>query len=363
MPIFKACDPDASTLPKLYQHLKSIKDCDVQVIPHIGGAVSSWEYHDPKLESLAEIFSVHGGFENFGEIALQKGYHIGFVGASDSHSGQVGGFPPGYAGGHYTHGGLTAAYVPELTRKDLLASFKKRNVYATSGVRITLDFNINKQPMGSVIETDATPLIEAEVIGKAPLLSVEVVKNGKVIHTWLNEYEGADNVTMLWGNHVEKDDLLDFDESLWSYYLRFVDWAGGVKAVPGKLALTKTCSFDYPKDKTVEKGDSEIQWTSQTRGDWDGVAFQLQGDPSKLEIQVGEYKETVRVAELELGLNRKVLGESDELLIVKGTPQKRHTAFQIKDYSILYKSNYYYLRVLQADGEMAWSSPIWIKKP
>ena len=215
---------------------------------------------------------------------------------------------------------------------------------------------------GTVIETESTPVIEAEVIGTAPLLLVEVVKNGRVIHTWQNEYEAEEKMTLLWGNRVEQADLLDFDESLWSFYLRYVDWGGGVKAVSGKVTLQHTCSFDYPKDTIVEQGESEIRWTSETRGDWDGVAFQLQQPETELKLKLGEYEETVDPSKLERGMTSRTLGESDRLLIVKGEPKKRVAAFKVKDRTILFEWNYYYLRVLQANGEMAWSSPIWIRK-
>ena len=39
----------------------------------------------------------------------------------------------------------------------------------------------------------------------------------------------------------------------------------------------------------------------------------------------------------------------------------KNISFSIKDNNITRQSNhYYYLRVLQEDGEMAWSSPIWV---
>jgi len=31
------------------------------------------------------------------------------------------------------------------------------------------------------------------------------------------------------------------------------------------------------------------------------------------------------------------------------------------DSGLLYHENYYYLRVTQVDGNMAWSSPIWVQ--
>ena len=62
---------------------------------------------------------MHGSFENFGQLALDKGYHVGFVAASDSHSGQVGGFNPGISANHFVNGGLTAIITNNLSKESL----------------------------------------------------------------------------------------------------------------------------------------------------------------------------------------------------------------------------------------------------
>lgn len=359
-PILKAEDHGSHTLPKLYDTLADAQDVGVQVISHVGGAVGNWEYHDSALENLAEIYSVHGSFESFGEIALQRGHTVGFVGAGDSHCGQIGGFPPGAAKGHYTHGGLTAVRVAEHSRGELLQSLARRQVYATTGERIYLDFSVNGEPMGSVLHSGQPPAVAAEVIGTAPLLMIEVVKNGRVIHTWTNEYTDRPELILLWGNRVEQADLLDFDRSLWSYYLRHVDWQGSLKTDRGRLALTETCSFDYPKDRVLSTSGAELRWRSETRGDWDGISVALEDPAAGLAIQLGSYRQSIPLADLPLGVTRRVLGPSDSLLLVKGRPGSGPAAFRFEDRTILHRRNYYYLRVLQADGEMAWSSPVWV---
>jgi len=366
MPIFQSGHEDANTLPELYGLLNDVrKRTTVQTIPHVGGAVGNWEYHDPVLENLCEVYSVHGGFEAFGEIALRRGYTVGFVGAADSHNGQIGGFPPGNADGHFTHGGLTAVFVPEATRSAILQGMEQRRTYATSGERIRLNFTINDEPMGSIVETDLTPTIRAEVIGTAPILSVEIVKNGHVIHEWNNEFKDDASMTLLWGNRVEAEDLTSFDESVWSYHLRSVDWKGGVSPSGGggKINLVGTCSFDYPKDKIVSDGGKGPNWESSTRGDWDGVTLLLASKNMKIKADLGDYHVSIDTEDLSPGVNTRQLGESDRLLIVKGTPKERHSTFTVDDRSHLYTWNYYYARVLQVNGEMAWSSPIWIKRP
>lgn len=366
MPIHIAEDPDSNTLPELYAIMEEHQHhTAVQMIPHVGGAVGNWEYHHPGLENLGEIFSVHGSFEAFGEIALRNGYTVGFVGAADAHNGQIGGFPPGNVMGHCTHGGLTAAIVEEPSRSDLLHSFEQRHVYATSGSRIWLDFSINGEPMGSVIETDRTPAISAEVIGTAPLLTVELIKNGRVIHTWENDCADDSSLTLLWGNRVEREDLMSFEESFWSYRLRSVDWAGGVRALGwgGSIGLRDPLSFDLPQDGITSTNRRSVEWTSMTRGDWDGVALTLGRSSMRLAVTLGDREERIDTGDLEPGMTIRQLGESDRLLVIKGTPIQRHAAFEVEDRSLIRRWNYYYLRVTQADGEMAWSSPIWIQRP
>ncbi len=363
MPLFMAGDPDSNTLPKLYRHLEQIRETGVQVIPHVGGAIGNWDFHHSGLENLGEIFSVHGSFEAFGEIALKRGYTIGFVGAADSHNGQVGGFPPGMAMGHYTHGGLTAAIVPTHTRQHLLESFERRRVYATSGPRVFLDFSVNGRSMGEVLETDTTPVVNGEVVGTAPLLLVEVVKNGRVIHTWRNEYDDRPRLTLLWSNRVEESDLLDFDTSLWSKHLRHADWKGGLHADGGGLKLDHACSFDFPKDGILQKSGERVLWNSQTRGDWDGVSVEVGDRSIPLRLTAGQHGHTIHFAELDLGCNPHAWNATDRLLMVRGLPRSRHAVIDFEDQTILKGWNYYYLRVLQADGEMAWSSPVWIRRP
>ena len=359
MPLFMAEDPESNTLPKLYRKLEKLSREQVQVIPHVGGAISNWDYHHPGLEKICEIFSVHGSFEEFGLSALEKGYLLGFIGASDSHSGQVGGFTPGNVEGHFTHGGLAAVSVPALSRKNIFQAIDKRHVYATSGPRILIDFTINDEPMGSVIQTNRTPVLKAEVFGTAPLLTLEVIKNGRVMHSWTNNFRGEEQLTLLWSNPVKREELFDFDQTLWSSRLRFADWQGGIKA-QSAVALENTCSFDYPKDAILEEGSNAILWKSQTRGDWDGVTLRLADPQAALQLRLGEHEKMIQVEDLKSGTNELTLEPSDRLLLVKGEPESRAARFEIKDHSILYKWNFYYLRVLQADGEMAWSSPIWI---
>jgi len=44
-------------------------------------------------------------------------------------------------------------------------------------------------------------------------------------------------------------------------------------------------------------------------------------------------------------------------------PLERDVNFQFRDQSPSPGESYYYVRVIQVDDQMAWSSPIWIRRP
>jgi hypothetical protein len=67
-------------------------------------------------------------------------------------------------------GGLAAVHVHERSRDAIWDALQKREVYATSGPRILLWFNAidangNKVPMGSRLDTQATPTFEVKALG------------------------------------------------------------------------------------------------------------------------------------------------------------------------------------------------------
>jgi hypothetical protein len=356
----------------------------VKVIPHVGGAIGNWEIHDPDLESLGEIYSVHGSFEQFGQIALDKGYHIGFVGAADAHNGQIGGFPPGNSANHFVHGGLTGVYAKELTRKELYEAIASRRVFATTGKRIIVHFNINDHKMGEEITVMDKPRIKAFAIGEKPIWEIELIKNGKVIHSKVNSFDDSNIITCLWQNHVEKNDLINFDKGFWSRRLRGVQWQGRLISTIGGLKLIAPCSFDYPKDKVLIANADSILWQSQTRGDYDGIEFRCHdlNLPITLSIVAREIsafasaagfrlagqnlqtrKFTITPSEIPALGKQLQIGSSDFVTVIKGEPSHAQLTIDFTDTGLMRPDNYYYVRVTQIDGEMAWSSPIWVQSP
>ena len=89
--------------------------------------------------------------------------------------------------------------------------------------------------MGHEVTLTGKPKIKAFAIGEKPIWKIELIKNGKVIHSKVNSFENSNIITFLWKNRVEKDDLNNFDKSFWSRRLRGVQWQGRLLSTMGGL--------------------------------------------------------------------------------------------------------------------------------
>jgi hypothetical protein len=165
-------------------------------------AQGSCSYYDPDLVRLAEVYSVWGVSESdtgtrpllpartanyqghYVADALEKGWVLGLLASSDDHGGHPGctdwlrvewGWP----------GGLVAVMAPELTREAIWEALWNRRCYGTTGARIIVEFRVDGEPMGSVLEGNAfsgSHRLEARIFGTSALRTVEVLRGREVIH-------------------------------------------------------------------------------------------------------------------------------------------------------------------------------------
>jgi hypothetical protein len=173
----------------------------IAVPHHTAWTGAGLEHHDPVLQPVWEICSVHGAYEvpeerripprddvllegQFLRQALDAGLVFGFVGGSDAH------------GLRWHHGvgrqvdplrtGLTAVFA-EADRQSVLQALRARRCYATSGARILLRVSLDGAPMGSVLSHWRGEL-HVEVEGTAPVERLSVVQDG---HEVLADSGGA----------------------------------------------------------------------------------------------------------------------------------------------------------------------------
>ncbi len=179
-----------------------------------------WDFYDPKYEPVVEIYSCWGNSEQENcarpfilpskytenrtvQGALKKGLRYGFIAGSDGHGGS-----PGYTN-WLRHqkvymGGYTAVKCQKLDREDIYKAMRNRHCYATTGVRIILDFWVDDAEMGDQVMVGQQKwehgkrVINIEVIGEKPITKVELIRNNKVFkefepHSQEGQLEVVDN--------------------------------------------------------------------------------------------------------------------------------------------------------------------------
>ena len=174
-------------------------------IPHVGGGWTDWEYRDPDPGTLclAEIASMHEHSEWFVQQGLARGYRLGIVGMSDGHMGR-----PGYdvwarhgrAGlpkrTYSTQSAITAVLAEDLTHDAVWEALRARRVYATTGERIVLSFEMDGRVMGAEYATSEAPRAAIAVSGTDEVVRVDLIRDQCRAAGW--EGGGRRDVSIEW---------------------------------------------------------------------------------------------------------------------------------------------------------------------
>ena len=185
--------PETRCLDKVFPRF--VDRADVVAGPHVRhvGKDFFW-HHDARVQRFFEIYSMWGNYEHLIFEALNKGADIGVTGGGDCHEARPGFSvedPDGQGKTPHTFApklcwkcGMTAAVIPELTRKELLAALREHRTYATTGPRILVDFAVSGTPMGvHATEPVSQPRIVGAVYAVSDLARLEVIRDGEVVFT------------------------------------------------------------------------------------------------------------------------------------------------------------------------------------
>ncbi|MCA9014684.1 MAG: DUF3604 domain-containing protein, partial [Planctomycetaceae bacterium] len=300
---------------------------------------------------------------------LNQGYRLGVVASTDDHLGHPGGYREG----------LAAIKATELTREALFDAIRNRRTYAVTGDRIELDFFLNDQMMGQELEYTRQRRLKVHVRGWDEIDRVEVLKNGRVIHRDFPVDREPDQSA--WNKPV----VLRFEYG-WGPWPALgwggtADWNFTVDITGGQLQQIQPCFTTGPidefrRDRILEQSPHQLKVQSFTAlkqqvDDWSqkAIVMRIQGDANtKISIsctQPSECQLTQTFAELatcnEMLFTRPFPWESAMLHRLVFHDQWE-TEFELEDDGEGNRDDWYYVRVIQANGEMAWSSPIWVNK-
>jgi hypothetical protein len=352
---------------------------DAVVIAHVGGRYADIKRaHDGRLERSVEVHSTWGTFEWLLHDAFEKGYRVGVVCHSDDHKGRPGATRPG-ASTFGAVGGLTCYFMPELTRDALFEALRRRRHYGTTGMRLFLDLSgsfaepvtafvedprlarseelsVREALMGDIIRPGKVPMqLAAEVIGTAPIDRVDVLHGTRVAQT-VRPFTAADlgrRVRVLWQGAEYRGRG------------RETVWQGKLTLTGNRFLRFAPVNFLNPERKVQETNPgTALAWASVTTGNLAGVDLWLD-DASRgtLRLETNVVSGEVELASLRDNLVQFEGGGLGRRLSIYRLPEDdwtRHVAF-IHTVSFAGGADLpVYVRVTQADGNQAWSSPIYL---
>jgi hypothetical protein len=325
-----------------------------------------------------EVHSSWGTFEWLLHDAFEKGYRVGVVCHSDDHKGRPGATRPG-ASSFGAVGGLTCYFMPELTRDALFAALRTRHHYGTTGNRLFLDLRgtfdgdvirfaddpalgpttehrTSEARMGDIVRAGRVPMrLAVEVIGTAPIDRVDVLHGTEVVKT-IRPFTSAElgrRVRVLWQGAEYRGRG------------RETVWQGQLTLAGNRITRFAAVNFLNPERKVRETmPGTALAWTSVTTGNLAGIDLWLE------DSHRGTLRIDTNVAACEIDL--ATLGD-ETAAFDGGMLGRRLSVYRLPDedwtrrvqfeHSVTFSGDEdlpVHVRVTQADGNQAWSSPIYL---
>ncbi|HID74655.1 MAG TPA: DUF3604 domain-containing protein [Planctomycetaceae bacterium] len=362
------------------------------MIPHhpanrLGHRGANLRWLDPEVSPVMEIFSEWGNAEhdrapspyirhteggrwtrNTFQYFLSQGYRLGVVASTDDHLGYPGAYRQG----------LAAVWASELSRQAIFEALRSRRCYGVSGDRIELDFRLDEQPMGRQLRYVRTRRIDVAVTGWDQVDRVEIIKNNRVLDRQFPMDRTPNDAS--WREPV----VLRFEYG-WGPWpaldmTRTCDWDIHISVDGGRIEAVQPCFQSGPleedrRDRFLSRSERHVRLQSYTalRQQFEdysqkGVALRVRGGPgTRVTVQLRSP------APVSLTRSFRELARSNEMLFTGPFPKESavlhrlvfhdhyRTSYSITDEDEGNQLNWYYVRVIQANEQFAWSSPIWVE--
>jgi hypothetical protein len=368
MPIFRSSHwqvegtPEDSRSPAhpaddLYAKLREHTDlAKVVVASHCGGRYADIRrYYDQELEPLVEVASCWGVFEWLLWDAFDHDYVVGIMCNSDGHKGRPGAEGPG-AGQFGIYGGLTCILAKSLTRASIFEALKERRCYGTTGPRMDLRFEVDGAPMGSVLSARPRARVEGSVTGTAPIEALVLYRGKRVEHVFRPEAfanaTSSKRVRLMWGGARIRGRG------------RRAVWDGRVEVEGARILRARTVAFDSPADGIESDGESAVILRSRTTGDVDGLDLWLnQAEQGRVTLHTGIGQVSVDLSQLDVeGVTERFGGLDLHARVARypENPRDRTLAFSVEVELPGDERTPLFVKAIQTDGEMAWSSPVYL---
>ena len=277
-------------------------------------------------------------------------------------------------------GGLTCYFMPELTRDALFEALRQRRHYGTTGTRLFLDLRgtfdqpvtrfsedpqlgrgeelaVREARMGDIIRPGAVPMrLAAEVIGTAPIERLDVLHGTRVAQT-VRPFAAGDlgrRVRVLWQGAEYRG---RGRETLWQ---------GKLTLSGNRFARYAPVNFLNPERKVQETAPgTALAWTSVTTGNLAGIDLWL--DEAQPRHASRSRPMSCRARSIwhrsPTTPSRSTAAGSAASSASIACPKPTGAGTSTLDHTVTFSGGAdlpVYVRVTQADGHQAWSSPIYL---
>ena len=258
--------------------------------------------------------------------------------------------------------GFTALYTASLTRENVWKALKSRRCYATTFNRMVLETTMGEYHMGQELGEAIPRNMKVQTYSNSPLDTIELYNwDEKIGHVNLRA-KNKKKIRIAWSGVRVKTRK------------KSTRWDGSLEVKNGYIISAKEYSFDRRDQGIVERTPTSITWRSNTSGDYDGVILELDFDTSTeilfrteqvefsfIPSDVGEDIRTYLAGgvnlKVEVGLANEDCRNMEEFIAACSVD---HTFVEM-EHNSTEDGNAYWVRVLQEDGHMAWSSPIFTR--
>ena len=390
--IFEKDQPDLF-LPDHVDKILDFADAkDALAIPHHVGYLQGWRganwkyFRGGRVSPVVEIMSEHGCAEcdrgpfdyirhsmggrwtaNTIAPQLARGARFGFVASSDDHLGYPGAYGEGVLG----------IWADGLNAQSIFDAIRARRTYASSGERIALEFTLNGNPMGAQIPFAGDREIDVRVEGQDAVEVVELFRNGRVI----NRHFPGDTASPVKFPGRAKC-RIRFGWGPWGQLTldRVCRWDMTVRIEGGTFHRAVGCFQTAPfgeelRDKLTMQSATELLVQSPTgRSDafaedpTKSIVCDLEAKPgAQLVVELRSPSKQVVTARLSDLVEGNVVtmtgGFPSESFIIERLVGPSEYGARVRWNDRRSKSDgadYYYVRVRQWNGHVAWASPIWV---
>jgi Protein of unknown function (DUF3604) len=371
-PIFSAFAEGSTDPAGLWRGLAAHPEFPAITIPHHPGSAmvhNDWDYHDPRYSRLVEVFQAcRGNYESqacfrqysdgtatgtFMIDGLRRGHRFGLIASSD-----------------HGHGAsYVAVLARSLSRSDIFDGLWSRRTCAATTRGVIADLRLGPHLMGSEIEWSGPRPLRVLARGYAELARVDILRDGELVHTVRAEPPLAPG-------ELRVDLRVE-----WGKADKTTRWDGRLTVTGGWLALP-----EYVGPEVVALDEGAVAWEHVTHSFGEpygaqrgGVEVSVCGPPDAqvhiecggraLHIDLADLAARLDAARLDAGRwlpdrdpDRALPGElalqpATGALLGLGVPALE---VSFDDIDAPPGPAFYYARVFQVDGELAWSSPIWV---